>query len=74
MTVAAYAQVSTEHQAETQTIKQQLEQLTAYASQQGWSLSADHIYRDEGHSGPASTGQRWIGCVTPLLGARSTAS
>ena len=49
--VAAYARVSTERQAETQTIEQQIEALRAYAQQQGWSLPDERIYKDDGHSG-----------------------
>jgi site-specific DNA recombinase len=49
--VAAYARVSTERQAETQTIEQQLERLRAYAQTQGWSLPDARIYKDDGHSG-----------------------
>ena len=48
MRVAAYARVSTDRQAETQTIEQQVERLVAYARQQGWELAAEHIYRDDG--------------------------
>ncbi len=49
--VAAYARVSTERQAENQTIEQQLTALRAYAQAQGWALTSDHVYRDEGWSG-----------------------
>ena len=49
--VAAYARVSTERQAETQTIDQQVEQLLAYARQQGWPLRPEQVYRDDGYSG-----------------------
>jgi site-specific DNA recombinase len=51
MRVAGYARVSTDRQAETQTIEQQVERLVAYARQQGWELAAEHIYRDDGSSG-----------------------
>ncbi len=52
MTVAvAYARVSTERQAEAQTIAQQVERLQAYATQQGWALADRQIYRDDGCSG-----------------------
>ena len=51
MRVAAYARASTDRQAETQTIEQQVERLVAYARQQGWVLAAEHIYRDDGYSG-----------------------
>ncbi len=51
VTVAAYARVSTDRQAESQTIEQQVEQLCAYAQQQGWRLPNEQIYRDDGQSG-----------------------
>ena len=49
--VAAYARVSTERQAESQTIEQQVERLRAYAGERGWPLPAERIYKDDGHSG-----------------------
>ena len=49
--VAAYARVSTERQAEAQTIAQQVERVQAYAATQGWSLADGQIYRDDGCSG-----------------------
>ena len=49
--VAVYARVSTLTQAQTQTIEQQLQQLRRHIESQGWPLPAEHIYRDEGHSG-----------------------
>src|SRR5215212_5690628 len=49
--VALYARVSTERQAESQTIEQQLERLYAYAAQQAWSSGPEQIYRDDGVSG-----------------------
>ncbi len=49
--VAAYARVSTERQAESQTIEQQVTALRAYAQAQGWALASDQVYRDEGWSG-----------------------
>jgi site-specific DNA recombinase len=51
VSVAACARVSTDRWAESQTIEQQVEQLQAYAQQQGWSLPAERIYRDNGESG-----------------------
>jgi site-specific DNA recombinase len=51
VTVAAYARVSTDRQAEGQTIEQQVERLGAYAQQQGWRLPSEQIYRDDGYSG-----------------------
>jgi site-specific DNA recombinase len=49
--VAAYTRVSTERQAETQTIEQQIERVRAYAQAQGWHLPEERIYKDDGHSG-----------------------
>lgn len=51
MRIAIYARVSTQHQAQTQTIEQQLERLSAYVQQQGWVLPEGHIFRDDGYSG-----------------------
>jgi site-specific DNA recombinase len=50
-TVALYARVSTERQAEQQTSEQQVARLRAYAQQRGWPLDEAHLYRDEGYSG-----------------------
>jgi site-specific DNA recombinase len=49
--VVAYARVSTDRQAEGQTIEQQVERLVAYAAEHGWTLPPGQVYRDEGHSG-----------------------
>ena len=49
--VAVYIRVSTLNQTQTQTIEQQLQQLRRHIETQGWQLSAEHIYRDDGHSG-----------------------
>jgi site-specific DNA recombinase len=51
MRVAIYARVSTQRQAQAQTIDQQLERLQAYARQQSWQVPAEHIFRDDGYSG-----------------------
>ncbi len=51
MRVAIYARVSTQHQAQAQTIEQQLERLIVYTEQQGWELLQDNIFRDDGISG-----------------------
>jgi site-specific DNA recombinase len=51
MRVAIYARVSTSRQAQAQTIEQQLTRLRSLAEQQGWTLSDQHIYRDDGFSG-----------------------
>src|SRR6266498_513879 len=51
MRVALYARVSTTRQAQAQTIEQQLTRLRSLVEQQGWILSDQHIYRDDGFSG-----------------------
>ena len=51
MQVAIYARVSTQRQAQAQTTDQQLDRLRAHAEGQGWSLAADHVFRDDGYSG-----------------------
>ena len=51
MRVALDARVSTQRQAQAQTVEQQMERLTCHAAQQGWDLSLDHIVRDDGYSG-----------------------
>ncbi|HNT24981.1 MAG TPA: recombinase family protein [Anaerolineales bacterium] len=51
MRVAIYARVSTQRQAQAQTIEQQLERLSTYISQQGWELPGENIFRDDGFSG-----------------------
>ena len=51
MRVAIYTRVSTNRQAQTQTIAQQLERLQVHVEAQGWVLEPEHIYRDDGYSG-----------------------
>jgi site-specific DNA recombinase len=51
MNVAAYARVSTQRQAEEQTITQQIERLHARAQAEGWTITPNHLYCDEGYSG-----------------------
>jgi site-specific DNA recombinase len=43
--------VSTNRQAQSQTIAQQLTRLQAHVEAQGWVLEPEHIYRDDGYSG-----------------------
>ena len=43
MSVALYARVSTNRQALTQSIEQQLERLRQHVINQGWPLSEDYI-------------------------------
>jgi site-specific DNA recombinase len=51
MRTAVYVRVSTNHQTQTQTIEQQLEQLRAHIQAQGWQLLDEDIFRDDGFSG-----------------------
>jgi len=51
MKVAIYVRVSTNRQTQAQTIDQQLERLQRHLDSQAESLSADHIFRDDGFSG-----------------------
>ena len=51
MRVALYARVSTQRQAQAQTVEQQIERLTCHAGQQGWDVLSDQVFRDDGYSG-----------------------
>src|SRR3954463_6718982 len=51
MRVALYVRVSTQRQAQAQTVEQQVERLAGHARQQGWDVPPDQIVRDDGHSG-----------------------
>ena len=51
MRAAIYARVSTQRQANAQTIDQQIDQLREFVAGQGWSLDPEHIFRDDGYSG-----------------------
>lgn len=51
MSLAIYVRVSTQRQAQTQTIAQQLDRLQAHIRNQGWELAVEHIFRDDGYSG-----------------------
>jgi site-specific DNA recombinase len=51
MRVALYARVSTQRQAQSQTIDQQLRRLEAHVRERGWAVAPQHVYRDEGASG-----------------------
>ena len=51
MRIAVYARVSTQRQAEAQTIEQQLERLRTHIQAQGWALLDQHVFRDDGYSG-----------------------
>jgi site-specific DNA recombinase len=49
--IAIYVRVSTQRQAQSQSIEQQLERLYAYVRAQNWDLTPEHIFRDDGYSG-----------------------
>jgi site-specific DNA recombinase len=51
MSLAIYVRVSTQRQAQSQTIEQQLQRLVSYIEEQGWSLPLENIYKDDGYSG-----------------------
>ncbi len=51
MSIAIYVRVSTQRQAQTQTIEQQLERLLAHAQGRGWEVTDENIFRDDGYSG-----------------------
>ena len=51
MRIAIYVRVSTQRQAQTQTIDQQLDRLRRAAADRQWQLTEDHIFRDDGYSG-----------------------
>lgn len=51
MSLAIYVRVSTQRQAQAQTIEQQLDRLQTHVYNQGWDLAPEHIFRDDGYSG-----------------------
>jgi site-specific DNA recombinase len=51
MTVAIYARVSTQRQAQAQTIEQQLERLRAHLRERGVELASGSVFRDDGYGG-----------------------
>jgi site-specific DNA recombinase len=52
MNVAIYMRVSTQRQAQAQTIDQQQERLRAHIhAHPGWELREEHVFRDDGYSG-----------------------
>ena len=51
MRIAIYARVSTQCQAQTQTIDQQIDRLRAHIEAQGWQLPEGNVFRDDGYSG-----------------------
>lgn len=74
MRIAIYVRVSTQRQAQTQTIDQQLDRLKRVAADRQWSLPDDHIFRDDGYSGASLGGPAWTGSATSPRWPSSTAS
>src|SRR3954452_17868638 len=70
MRVALYVRVSTQRQAQAQTVEQQVERLAGHARQQGWDVPPDQIVRDDGYSG-ASLRSPGLGRLRDRAAARS---
>ncbi len=51
MRIAVYVRVSTQRQAQAQTIEQQLERLQAHCQIQDWVWHEEDIFRDDGYTG-----------------------
>jgi site-specific DNA recombinase len=52
MRAALYVRVSTDRQQQAQTIERQVVQLQSYvAAHDGWTVAAEHVFRDDGRSG-----------------------
>jgi DNA invertase Pin-like site-specific DNA recombinase len=51
MRIGIYARVSTQRQAQADGLTQQLDRLHAHALRQGWTVQAEHVFRDDGYSG-----------------------
>jgi hypothetical protein len=74
MRVAIYTRVSTNRQAQTQTIAQQLERLQAHVEAQGWVLEPEHIYPMMATAEPSLIVPDWIVCAIMLRWRNSTLS
>jgi site-specific DNA recombinase len=51
MRCAIYVRVSTQRQAQAQTIDQQIDRLRTHLADRGWQLPEGHVFRDDGYSG-----------------------
>src|SRR5579883_2893649 len=51
MNIAVYVRVSTQRQAQAQTIEHQLDSLQTYHEAQGWPWNEENVVRDDGYSG-----------------------
>ena len=70
MRVAAYVRVSTSRQVKLETIEQQLEMVRRHAREQGWELSEEDIFRDDGYSGTTLGRPRWGGPLSTPCATR----
>src|SRR4051794_17055965 len=59
MRIGLYARVSTQRQAQADGLTQPLDRLHAHALRQGWTVQAEHAFRDDGYSGASGRGA-WI--------------
>src|SRR3954465_7965214 len=76
---AVYVRVSTQRQAQAETVEQQLDRLRAHLRDQGVELASEKVFRDDGYGGAtlnrpgldrlrdATRGgrARWTGCWSP---------
>ena len=69
---AVYVRVSTQRQAQAQTIEQQLERLRAHQRERGVEPASEAVFRDDGYSGATLNARAWTGCATPRGQARWT--
>ncbi len=51
MRAGIYARVSSQREAQDQTIEQQVVRARQYICERGWELREERVYRDEGYSG-----------------------
>ena len=71
MRAALYVRVSTDRQQHAQTIEQQVAQLQSYvAAHDGWTVAAEHVFRDDGRSGAKLDRPVWTRCATTRHGQR----
>ncbi|HYQ92132.1 MAG TPA: recombinase family protein [Candidatus Competibacteraceae bacterium] len=59
MSIAVYVRVSTQRQAHTHTIEQQLQRRRTHVQNQGWELAQAYLFRDEGYSGATLNRPGW---------------
>ncbi|MBJ6127735.1 recombinase family protein [Microvirga sp. BT325] len=71
MRTGIYARVSTQRQAQADSLAQRVDRLQAHALGQGWSVAPEHVFRDDGYSGLNSHGPVWSGYGTARRCANS---